>query len=71
MFSLLGKKEIIGTTLWLGPASLSVMGYLNWSPFQATEMIIVGVVVTGALMALAIIVRFFLNYLRGPKMPLG
>jgi len=71
MFSLLGKKEIIGTTLWLGPVGLSVMGYLNWSPFRSIEVVIVGVVVTGALIALSTIVRFMINYRRGPRMPLG
>ena len=71
MFSILGKKEIIGTALWLGPMGLSVMGYLQWTPYRAMETLIVAVVVVSAIVGLGSISRFIINYLRGPRMPLG
>lgn len=71
MFSLLGKKEVIGTTLWLAPMGLSILGYLQWTPYRAIMTMIVGVVVVSAVVSLGGIARFFVNYYRGPRMPLG
>lgn len=71
MFSFLGKKEVIGTTLWLAPMGLSIMGYFEWTPERAVVVAIVGVVVVSAVVSLGGIMRFFINYYRGPRMPLG
>ena len=71
MFSLLGKKEVIGTTFWLAPLGLSIMGYARWSPYRAIEAIIATVVVIGAVVSIGNLVRFVLNYLRGPRIALG
>lgn len=71
MFTFLGKKEIIGTALWIGPMGLSVMGYLQWTPYRAMESLIVGVVVVSAIVGIGGVSRFLINYLRGPRMPLG
>ncbi|MEW6610268.1 MAG: hypothetical protein AB1352_01390 [Patescibacteria group bacterium] len=71
MFSLLGKKEVIGTTLWLAPVGLSIMGYLQWTPYRAIVVMIVIIIVASVLVSIGGIVRFFVNYLTGPRMPLG
>jgi len=71
MFSLLGKKEVIGTTLWLAPMGLSILGYMQWTPYRAIMTMIVSVVIVSAVVSLGGIVRFFINYLRGPRVPLG
>jgi hypothetical protein len=71
MFSLLGKKEVIGTTLWLAPMGLSILGYLQWTPYRAVVAMMVSVVILSAVVSTGSIVRFLINYYRGPRIPLG
>lgn len=71
MFSLLGKKEVIGTTLWFAPMGLSILGYFQWTPYRVIMAMIVSVVILSAVVSTGSIVRFFINYSRGPRAPLG
>ena len=71
MFSILGKKEVIGTTLWLAPMGLSIMGYLQWTPYRAIVALVVFIMIVSVLVSIGGIVRFVMNYFTGPRVPLG
>ncbi len=71
MFSILGKKEVIGTTFWLAPMGLSIMGYLQWTPYRAIIALVVFIMITSVFVSIGGIVRFIVNYFAGPRVPLG
>ncbi|MFA4872475.1 MAG: hypothetical protein WC659_00880 [Patescibacteria group bacterium] len=71
MFNILGKKEVIGTTLWLAPVGLSIMGYLQWTPYRTIMALVVLIMMVSVFVSIGGIVRFIANYLSGPRVPLG
>lgn len=71
MFSILGKKELLGPLFWIIPAIANIQGLTDRAPTTFIYWAIFIIIMVGSVFAIGSFVRFLINYFRSPRLPYG